>query len=238
MIRWLLNLFLSKRCFVCGQELPMREIDFCCSGCEPLVEASRIGSKKCERCGRGLSYMYNSTVCSSCNKHSYAFDGAISVFYYEGHIKDAVHRMKFSKKPHLAAVFGSYINGVIPSMKFDYIVYPPVNRKTFYKRGYNQAELMAQELSKLTGIPVLKNALRKEKQNEVQSRMSGKERFRNVSGAFSVSRKAGEKLCGKRLLLLDDVFTTGATVSECAKMLKKQKASFVFVATLASTREM
>ena len=182
--------------------------------------------------------MYNSTVCSSCNQHRYAFDGAVSAFHYEGHIKDAVHRLKFSKKPYLAAVFSHYINSVLPSTDYDCIVYPPINRKTFYKRGYNQAELMAEELSKRTGIPMLKNALRKEKQNEVQSRMNGKDRFRNVSGAFSVSRQAKKKLCGKRLLLVDDVFTTGATASECAKILKKQKAAFVFVATLASTREM
>ena len=130
---------------------------------------------------------------------------------------------------------------MIPSEQFasfDYIVYPPVSRATFYKRGYNQAELMARELSKRTGIPVLCNALCKEKKNEVQSRVSGKQRFQNVSGVFSVSRKVAEKLCGKRILLIDDVFTTGATASECAKMLKKQKAAFVFVATLASTREM
>lgn len=238
MIRWLLNLFLSKRCFVCGRELPMKENGFCCPACEPLVEVSRIGPKRCEKCGRGLNYLYQSTLCHSCCAHSYAFDGAVSVFYYEGHIKDAVRRMKFAKKPYLTAVFSHYISSVLPSEHFDYMVYPPVNRTTFYKRGYNQSELMAKELSKRTGIPVLDNALHKEKQNEVQSRMRGKERFRNVSGAFSVAPKAAKQMDGKRLLLIDDVFTTGATASECAKMLKKQKASFVFVATAASTREM
>ncbi len=238
MIRRILNLFLSKRCFICGKELPIRAEEDCCDDCKPFLALCEIGQKRCEKCGRGLSYMYNTTVCHTCQQHKLYFDGAVSAFLYDGHIKDAIHRMKFARKAYLAPVLARYMYPMLSrSVTYDYMVYPPVNRKTYYKRGFNQAELMARELSPFTGIPVLYDALKKEKENEVQSRLSGKDRFRNVAGVFSVRPKAIPELSGKKLLLVDDVLTTGATASECAKMLKKAGAASVFLLTVASTQE-
>ncbi len=239
MIRRLLNLFLSKRCFICGTELPLHTKEECCDACRPFLELCVIRDKKCEKCGRGLSYMYHNTVCHSCQQHQLHFDGAVSAFHYDGHIKDAIHRLKFKNKAYLAATFARHVHNVLPrTSRYDYIVYPPINLKTFYKRGFNQAELIARELSSSTDIPVLLHALKKVKDNEVQSRLSGKDRFRNVAGVFAVQPNAISKLSGKNILLLDDVLTTGATASECSKMLKKAGAASVFLLTVASTREL
>ncbi len=238
MIRTLLNLFISKRCFICGKELPIHSEEKCCESCRPFLELCEIGNTTCEKCGRSLSYMYHNTLCHSCQQYHLYFDSAVSAFCYDGHIKDAIHRLKFGRKAYLASVLARDMDHVLNrSVSYDYLVYPPINRKTYYKRGFNQAELLARELSGLRGIPVLLHALKKEKENEVQSRLSGKDRFRNVAGVFSVQPKAIPQLSGKTLLLVDDVLTTGATASECAKMLKKAGAISVDLITIASTKE-
>ncbi len=237
MLKYLLRLFLSHRCFVCGTELSMHETGHCCETCAALLETSKNRETKCEKCGRPLNYMYNNPVCTSCQKFSYAFDGAASAFSYNGYGKDMVLRFKFGKQSFLAPIMAEYMLPLLSGHTFDAIVYPPINRKRFYKRGFNQAELLGEQIAELTGMPLYRNALRKIRQTEIQSRLKGKDRFRNVSGAYMVNRKFQGKLEGKKLLLVDDVLTTGATMSECAKMLKKCGAASVFVITFSAVAE-
>ncbi len=113
---------------------------------------------------------------------------------------------------------------------FDLVVPTPLHWRRRLKRGFNQADLLARELSRTTGIPLLR-ALRKTKNTQVQSTLSGPQRRRNVKGAFRVKNAAS--ISKKRILLVDDVYTTGATANACAKVLKDAGAQSVAVLTLA-----
>ena len=118
----------------------------------------------------------------------------------------------------------------------DYIVYPPVNYKTFFKRGYNQSELISKKLSKDLNIPYIKDCFYKTRQNDKQSLMSYEMRFKNVNGVFKVKKKFYNIIKNKRILFIDDIMTTGATIDECAKVLKKNGAVSVCSATVCIAR--
>ena len=119
---------------------------------------------------------------------------------------------------------GDGVDGVVPG---------PLHPRRERERGYNQALLLASALCKLTGWPLRARVLRRTRYTSQQTRLSANQRRDNVRGAFA---PAGENLEGQHLLLVDDVMTTGATVSECAKVLKKSGASRVSVLTLARAR--
>jgi ComF family protein len=123
---------------------------------------------------------------------------------------------------------GDSINSA--DIEFDLIVYAPISRRRRNERGYNQAKLLAQELSQQYGKPVI-NALIKKRHTKTQVGLRRIDRLDNLSGAFEV--KNGLELKGKKILLIDDVLTTGATLDECAKVLKSAGARQVWGAVLA-----
>ena len=160
---------------------------------------------------------------------------ARAVGYYEGLFREAIHRWKYEGKTSLTPFFGEWmVEGLRrywqpPSP--DLIVPVPLHRKRLRERGLNQAVLLARELSRRTGIPYSKKVLQKKKPTLPQVSLSGSEREKGVKGAFRMTKK--ERLEGKLILLVDDVYTTGATVNECSKVLMAGGAARVDVLTLA-----
>ncbi len=123
-----------------------------------------------------------------------------------------------------------------PSLKESDLIIPvPLHWQDEWRRGYNQTYLLAYQISRMTGIPILANRLIKYKKIPSQTTLSGKERFKNVKGAFKV--KNSKILEDKKVLLIDDVFTTGSTVNECAKVLRKAKVRQVDIITFACSCE-
>lgn len=150
---------------------------------------------------------------------------------YDGVMKEAVHLMKFRQLKRLAIVLGQKLTSIdVPTA--DSIVPVPLSIKGLRKREFNQSAIMAKELSKKTGIPLYLNGLRKVKETLPQSSLSKNERVRNVKGAYV----SDDIVRGKRIILVDDVVTTAATVNECAKVLKKAGASTVTVVAAARAK--
>lgn len=159
-------------------------------------------------------------------------------FYYVGNIKNAIWRFKFRNKTSYTKALASFMlegyKKYLSKESFDYIIPIPITQKRKKERGYNQAELLAQELSVLTGVPCKTDILIKAKDCKDQHNLKSSEREANVKGVFSVQNPS--ELKGMKILLVDDIVTTGHTLSEAAKTLKKAKTSKVSAIVVASAK--
>jgi ComF family protein len=170
-------------------------------------------------------------VCALCRSNHLSFDRASSFGFYEGSLRSLIHLFKYSAMRPLAGRLSGLLERALPvDDHFDCIVPVPLHWKRQWRRGFNQAELLARGIAKHRRIPVL-NALRRAKATADQAALTSAGRRRNVVGAFQARK--GVELLGKRILLVDDVFTTGATASACALTLKRAGAASVFLLTLA-----
>jgi ComF family protein len=159
------------------------------------------------------------------------FDSASSYGFYEGSLRKLIHLYKYAGVHTLARPLGNYLLAALPRQeRMDVIVPVPMHWRRKWSRGFNQSELLAREVSRRTGVP-LAPALRRAKTTPPQAGLSDHERRRNVTGAF----RSTQALEGRHVLLVDDVMTTGATVSACAAVLKRCGAARVTVLTLART---
>jgi ComF family protein len=160
---------------------------------------------------------------------------ARAVGYYEGPFREAIHRWKYEEKSFLTSFFGEKLTEGFRRYwdpdSIDLLIPVPLHPKRLRGRGFNQALLLVKELSRRTRIPYSKRLLRKRIPTPPQVNLSGKEREKGVRGSFQIQRE--EEIGGKSILLVDDVYTTGATVNECSKVLLKAGAERVDVLTLA-----
>ncbi len=166
--------------------------------------------------------------------------GIYSVSVYEGAIKTAIHRFKFKKRKRLAEPLGvlmvQYLSQ-IPSLdikELDAIVPVPLHPRRLRQRGFNQVHSLAGIVSRYFGTPVLP-ALERTRETKAQFDLPRQERFKNITKAFKVTNPGS--VYNKRLLLLDDIYTTGATITECTKTLKIAGAKRVEVLTLSRALE-
>jgi ComF family protein len=159
------------------------------------------------------------------------FDRAASFGFYDGPLRSLIHLFKYSGMRPLAGTLSRLLDRALPiDDRYDFIVPVPLHWRRRWSRGYNQAELLAREVAKRRRIPVL-DALHRRKATANQAGLTSAGRRRNMAGAFDP--RAGIDLQRKRVLLIDDVFTTGATASACALALKKAGAASVTLLTLA-----
>lgn len=150
-------------------------------------------------------------------------------------MREAIHRLKYSNSRDLAAPLGemmvTYWQDV--HLPTDVIVTVPLHARRLRQRGYNQAALLARELGRGVGLPVLENALIRVRDTSPQVDLNAKERKENVRGAFHCP---DDRLAGKNVLLVDDVYTTGATLEACSMALKQRGVRTVWALTLARAR--
>lgn len=187
-------------------------------------------------------------VCASCSEHLPSTDGAAvtkrgeffsvcaAPFYYRGDVRNSLHRYKFSNAHYCAPTYAKILAECITKElagKYDVVSWVPVSRARRRKRGYDQSQLLASETAKLLGtVPVA--TLRKTKNTPPQSGIKGAEKRRaNVAGVYETCD--ADIVAGKRILLIDDILTTGATLSECARTLLMSGAEDVICAVLART---
>ena len=170
-------------------------------------------------------------LCRLCAAGATAFDAAWSCGAYDGTLRQLIHLYKYGRMMPLARVFGRAMSRAYPrDQLFDFLVPVPVHWRRRFTRGFDQSLLLALELSRHTAIPVL-CALRRTRHTGAQAGLTRRQRRDNVRGCFAVPRP--EAVQGRRLLLIDDVLTTGATVNAAAAALKRHGAAGVGVFTLA-----
>lgn len=162
------------------------------------------------------------------NEHFY-------IFSYKGIIRKKILQYKFEDMPYLSNTFYEFfinnkkICGFLK--KYDIILSVPISKQRENKRGYNQSKIIAKKISKLENIEFDENILFKKKHNKPQSELNRKQRLENVKDVYNVQNR--QKIKEKRILLFDDIYTTGATANECAKILKLHGAKSVGILTIA-----
>lgn len=234
-IREALNfLFPNHSCLICRTEINKSKHELICDAC---VSKLPVSKNTCAKCGQRIGL--HSIVCDRCKKAEWHFDKAVSVFVYVGEVVEMVLRLKYNAEGDVAKAVAPFMvncittTGLNVEKETPLLIPVPLTPKRLKARGYNQAELLAKEISARTGIPVETSAIARIKQTEKQQDMTAKQRAENLKNAFSVLNKSLVE--GKTILLIDDVLTTGATVNECSRMLKKAGAKRVYAITIANT---
>lgn len=211
-------------CDVCGRETFGTNICNACS--KTLVYNDKA---VCPVCGRKT---VRSELCVECKEKPPLFKMAVSAFVYEGSGAYLIKKFK-SGEGYLKEYFADQICKKLDCFpECDCIVCVPMTRRAKLKRGFNQSELLAKAVSEREGKPYIKDALFKIKDTGEQKDLSRKERSKNLAGCFRVIK--GEELKGKRVLVVDDILTTGATADEVSKVILRAGAKEVYLATAAS----
>ena len=229
-------------CEICGAELFSYPTPRICSSCDDLL--LKNDKNTCPKCGRAV---VSQGVCLACKSRLPHFTRAVSVFSYEGLAARTVNGLKNGKR-HLSWYLGEALaKKIIDSFSLqalqenEWLLIPiPLTATRQKERGYNQAEELAlavrSALQKAgANVELDTEALIKRRDEHMQKHLSSQERFENAEGAYHVHKR---KLCrGKNILLIDDVITTGATGSACAKLLLGAGANAVYLCTVAATPE-
>ncbi len=203
-----------------------------------LKRIIRIAPPICDKCGRPQRLnAVKETWCSQCRDSNYYFSVARSVALYDGALREYLAELKYRYRPDLGEALGLLLVDWARLQtaffkKIDLILSVPIHPQKMEVRGYNQAELLAKPLGRYLGIRVGQDILTRWKQTESQNALNKAARYANIDGAFQVVDAS--VLPGSRILLVDDIITTGATVSEAARVLLRAGAIEIKVLTLAT----
>jgi len=227
-IKALSKIFYPQRCAYCGKVISAGEL--MCDECR--VNLPRISGEICARCGREKSEC-------SCKKAEKFYSGIVAPFYFSGNVRKGIHAFKFRNCPDNAEAYGHEMSEVVKKkyadIKFDYITEVPVSPNSLKERGYNQCSLLAEQISKNTGIEFKSNVLVKIYETNKQHGLKLFMRKGNLSGVFDV--KNPQEVENKTILLCDDISTSGETLNECAKMLWLYGAKEIYCVSVALTQK-
>ena len=218
-----LGLFFPRWCVGCG-----KEGEFICRSCRELLVS--VSPPLCPRCGKPQP---SSTLCPACLSGQAAIDGIRSPFRFEGVIREAILQLKYRNLRALGETLARLLSDFLTANPIpgEVLVPMPIHDKRLRERGYNQSSLLARELSKLSGLPMVDNSLTRQRHALPQTQTkTADERRNNVAGAFTCR---DQKLKGSQVLLIDDVATSGATLDACATALKAAGAISVWGLALA-----
>ncbi len=218
----LLDLVFPPRCAGCG-----RSGAWLCLECQNAIRP--VPSPLCERCGRPNG---RRGLCTLCQHEPPSLSAIRSAALFEGPLRPAIHALKYKGRRHLAEPLGRLMARAWPHTLFqgDCLVPVPLHPSRERERGYNQARLLAEALGRQIGLPVVAQAVRRERATQPQVHLNAQERRANVADAFVVGPTP---LPGRRPILIDDVCTTSATLSACAQVLWASGAEQVWAYTLA-----
>jgi len=233
----LLRLIFPRVCEICGEREAGPADSFICEHCRTHPRAIKpVRPPICKICGLWYEGAITTEFkCRNCFDLELAFTSARAAVEYAGLVKEVIHRFKYGRnewfEPFLAELL---IEAAAPELKLepiDVIVPIPLHPRKRRGRGFNQAERLAARLSSALNVPFDANLIQRVRDTDSQAGLDRDDRIENVKNAFSYAGK--QKLQGQRLLLIDDVLTTGVTASSCAKELLKNGASEVRVWTVA-----
>ena len=223
-------------CRVCAQPLEEPSRVPICGAC--LEGFRTIAHPICGRCGRPMLASAHTgaagPLCRLCRAGVYAFDCARSFAVYDDSLLRAITLLKHQPMKPLAAWFAGRLAGLArsdPALAADVVVPIPLHPGRLLERGFNQAELLARALARQTGLPILPRALERRKPRPPKRRLSRHERWEIVRGAYAPV--TGTQFDNRRVLLVDDVFTTGATLDACSRALRSAGATRVAAVTVA-----
>jgi len=237
LLSWLnaaLGFFYPEICQLCEKDRAIPAEGFVCDRCRQ--QARFIVAPFCDRCGLPFDGdITNPFECTNCREMELHFCSARSAVSAKGVVLDAIHRYKYHRalwfEPFLADLLIRQAAPELQRERWDLIVPVPLHSAKLRHREFNQAERLARRLGRAVNLPVNARLLKRTLPTRTQTQLTRQERAANVRHAFAL--RHGRRLNGERVVLVDDVFTTGATTSACAKLLRTAGASEVCVWTVA-----
>lgn len=224
------NILLPVNCVVC--ESITNNKSAICDSCTNLLKKVK-NNNCCPKCGAIL----NSNHFCTCNDRYVYYDYCYSLYHYESVMRKIIFSYKTSSVIELSNFFTDNIvkkvNAIFKKGNYpDYITFIPITRKKRYMRGFNQSSEIAKKVGKKLNIEVL--PLLKDNGSIQQKSSNYNERFLNIIDRYGLIKKNTEKIDGKDIIIIDDIFTTGATLNECSRVLRRFNVKKIFVITLAT----
>ena len=236
-IRQAIRFLLPVDCAACGSPLTDDPIPFFCAVCWAAILP--LPQSRCTRCDRPFASPVATAyspdhVCQACMEHPPSYTRAWTLFPYLPPLQEAICLFKYRGKVALASALAHLMIDRLPPLDpVDLIMPVPLHAQRLREREFNQSLLLADRIARHLTLPISFSNLIRVAPTQAQTTLSRKGRLKNLRRAFSLRHP--ESIAGRRILLIDDVFTTGTTVNECAKALRKAGASDVFALTLART---
>ncbi len=230
--RRLLDLALPPRCAFCRG--PVADPATLCAAC--WSDLDFVAEPLCDGCGRPFAFEAEAdSLCGACMARRPAYDRARSALVYTGNARELIHRFKFRDETGLAPLLTVWAleAGAALLREADWVAPVPLHWMRLYRRRYNQSALLAGRLSAACGAAFAPDMLRRVRRTRPQTELGRRERGRNVAGAFRVSPAWRDRVRGARIVIVDDVLTTGATLEACARVLKRSGAARVDALSVA-----
>lgn len=220
-------------CICCGSIIDKSRPYSLCNTC--LEKMHWITGRSCRICGKALQDTYTADICYDCMEEEHSFDRAFSCVSYGLYERAVIMDFKYADRAYIGRKLAEAMYDRISceEISYDIIVPVPVHKSRKNFRGYNQAEIIAKHMSRLSGIPYM-NLLVRTRATEAMKDLSIAQRRDNVRGAFEIPEYMIESAGNKDILLIDDIYTTGATFDECALTLKESGAKSVYCMAFAS----
>lgn len=232
LFRGLVSLFYPPFCAVCAGAIGPNE-SLCASCAE---QAPRIRPPFCAKCSQPFAgAISGSFTCANCANRVLHFEAGVSPYRSRGVVREVVHSFKYGRQIHLRHLLGRWMGEALADprlagRRFDLVVPVPLHPTRQRERGFNQAELLAAALQRSSGLPG-RDVLQRTRYTATQTQFDRSERMENLRGAFRL--RHGSNVQDLRMLLVDDVLTTGSTLSECASVLRDAGALSVHAVTVA-----
>lgn len=226
-----LTFLYPSQCRVCNNILGFEAVPYVCDNCWSNIDY--IKTPWCEICGLPTS----ENLCEKCAANPPQFGKLRTIAHYDNILQTAIHLYKFEKRKTLSLPLANLVVEHFPSdcllSEYDYILPIPIHKKRLRERGFNQATLLAKHIGKISNVAVVTDILIRKKNTSPQSSLDRQARQTNIIGAFELQKHANVR--DMRILVFDDVYTTGATVREAVKVLWDADPVEVDVLTLART---
>ncbi len=224
----------KNRCLHCGKTIDYDEVGGLCYDC---LKKINFISKYCSICGREYAGG-NTDICQECRRHKPFFEQARAVALYEGLFRELILKFKYDGQKELLRPFGGlmylYFSKYYKNKDIEYILSVPLSEEKKIIRGFNQADLLARELAQREQISYLDDYLVRSMDTLPFWNLDYQQRKREISGIFKIQYRYN-RIKGKNILLIDDIFTTGATTNEISKILKEEaRVKRVYILTLAT----
>lgn len=229
----IIDLLFPRCCPVCG-DIVLPKGGLICPGC--LKKLSFVSQPACKKCGKEISSAQQE-YCYDCSRRKRSFDYGLALLNYDDTSRRSMVKIKYKNKReyldfYAEAIWKRYSRQLM-RIKPDVLIPVPVHPSRKRRRGFNQAEVLAELLGRKMGVPVVNDALIRARKTAPQKQLGPAERLKNLSEAFA----PGKNLTGvKRALLVDDIYTTGSTIEACTRILKRSGVSQVFFVTICIGR--
>ncbi len=228
----MVDALLPPACPMCGKPAPFvggTRVDIC-PDCMNIV--SYVSEPVCLKCGKPIQNE-ETEYCSDCSRKPHVYNQACAVYEYSKCVKDSIYRFKYHNKREYARIYAKQIKercgGIIRAWSPDVLIPVPIHSSRLKQRGYNQAELIAAELGVLTGIPMDSDSFVRVVKTVPMKELNNRQRVKNLQNAFQADKKVVKY---RKVLIVDDIYTTGATFDACATVLKQAGVQEVYGVSL------